>query len=46
MHDEVTTRDVEGLPTAVIPATTSWREFPTLWPELLGEVWPACGRVA
>ena len=26
-------------PTAVIPAATTWKDFPALWPQLLGEVW-------
>ncbi len=26
-------------PTAVIRETTTWGRFPTLWGELLGEVW-------
>jgi len=26
-------------PTAVIEATTTWRGFPSLWGQLLGEVW-------
>ncbi len=25
--------------TAVVPAATTWREFPTVWGQLLGEVW-------
>ena len=35
--------DVEPRPTAVIPATTTWPEFPALWGQLSGEVW-ACLR--
>lgn len=35
--------DVEAKPTAVVPATTTWAEYPTVWPELSGEVW-ACLR--
>jgi hypothetical protein len=42
---EVGTANVEALPTAVIAATTTWRRFPSLWPELLGEVW-ACLRAS
>jgi effector-binding domain-containing protein len=38
---EVTLTDVVARPTAVVPATTSWQEFPTLWKVLLDEVW-AC----
>jgi effector-binding domain-containing protein len=30
-------------PTAVVPATTTWQAFPTLWRELSNEVW-ACLR--
>jgi effector-binding domain-containing protein len=29
----------EAVPTAVIPATTTWRAYPRLWRELLDEVW-------
>jgi effector-binding domain-containing protein len=36
---EVRTTAVEGRPTAVVAATTTWQEFPALWPKLLGEVW-------
>jgi len=43
MGDNVMTTEVETLPTAVIPATTTWRRFGTLWRELLDEVW-ACLR--
>jgi effector-binding domain-containing protein len=43
MDYEVTVTDVVARPTAVIPATTTWQEFPTLWGQLLGEVW-ACLR--
>jgi effector-binding domain-containing protein len=39
MAHEVTTTEVGALPTAVIPATTTWQQFPVVWPELLGEVW-------
>lgn len=35
--------DVAARPTAVVAATTTWQEFPTLWMELLDEVW-ACLR--
>jgi effector-binding domain-containing protein len=40
---EVTITDVEARPTAVVAATTTWREFPKLWMELSNEVW-ACLR--
>jgi len=43
MEDPVRTTIVEARPTAVIAATTTWRRYPSLWPELLGEVW-ACLR--
>ena len=29
----------EARPTAVVAAATTWAEFPTLWGQLLGEVW-------
>ena len=44
MH-EVTVTEVPARPTAVVAATTTWQEFPTLWMELSGEVW-ACLRAA
>jgi effector-binding domain-containing protein len=40
---EFTVADAAARPTAVVPATTTWQEFPNLWGELLGEVW-ACLR--
>ena len=40
---EVTVSEGGALPTAVVAATTTWREFPSLWKELLDEVW-ACLR--
>ena len=43
MSHQVTVAEVEERPTAVVPATTAWREFPTLWRELSSEVW-ACLR--
>ena len=43
MIDEVAIVEVGHLPTAVIAATTTWREFPRVWRELLDEVW-ACLR--
>jgi effector-binding domain-containing protein len=39
----VSIREVTAQPTAVVPATTTWSEYPALWPELSGEVW-ACLR--
>src|SRR5258707_8710202 len=43
MSYQVTMTDVEARPTAVVAATTTWQEFPTLWRELSNEVW-ACLR--
>jgi effector-binding domain-containing protein len=43
MPHEVTVTDVSARPTAVVAATTTWQAFPTLWKELLDEVW-ACLR--
>ncbi len=43
MSYEVTVRDVAARPTAVVAASTTWQEFPTLWRKLLDEVW-ACLR--
>jgi len=45
MTDEVTLRTVEARPTLVVPAHTSWPEFPGLWRSLLDEVW-GCLRAA
>ncbi len=39
MDYEVSLTGVESRPTAVVAATTTWREFPALWGQLLGEVW-------
>jgi effector-binding domain-containing protein len=39
MVDEVTVVAVAARPTAVVPATTTWPEFPALWRQLLDEVW-------
>jgi effector-binding domain-containing protein len=39
MDYQVTVQEVPSRPTAVVGAATTWREFPTLWGELLGEVW-------
>jgi effector-binding domain-containing protein len=41
MSHQVSVADVAARPTAVVKATTSWAEFPTLWLELLNDVW-AC----
>lgn len=43
MTYQITVTEVAGRPTAVVPATTTWQEFPTLWMQLLDEVW-ACLR--
>jgi effector-binding domain-containing protein len=40
---QVAVADVAARPTLVVPATTTWQEFPRLWKELLDEVW-ACLR--
>ncbi|MGI8916325.1 MAG: GyrI-like domain-containing protein [Chloroflexota bacterium] len=45
MSYQVTALDVVARPTAVVAATTTWQEFPTLWMELLDEVW-ACLRAS
>lgn len=39
----VSVAEVAARPTAVVAATTTWREFPMLWPPMLDEVW-ACLR--
>jgi effector-binding domain-containing protein len=39
MDYDVTEADVPARPTAVVAATTTWEEFPTLWGKLLDEVW-------
>ena len=36
---------VDPRPTAVVAATTTWQQFPGLWPQLSGEVW-ACLNAA
>lgn len=41
MSYQVTVKEVAARPTAVVPATTTWQEFPTIWRKLSGEVW-AC----
>jgi effector-binding domain-containing protein len=43
MSYEVTAKEAVARPTAVVAATTTWEEFPTLWTTLLDEVW-ACLR--
>ncbi len=39
MDYEVTVQDVGACQTAVVAAATTWREFPAVWGQLLGEVW-------
>ena len=39
MDYEVSLVDVESRRTAVVPAATTWQKFPSLWGQLLGEVW-------
>jgi effector-binding domain-containing protein len=41
MGYQVTVKEVAARTTAVVAATTTWQEFPTLWRILLDEVW-AC----
>jgi effector-binding domain-containing protein len=36
---EVTEEVVAARPTAVVPATTTWTEYPKIWKGLLDEVW-------
>jgi effector-binding domain-containing protein len=43
MPYDVTIKRTAEWPTAVVRANTTWREFPTLWPTLLGEVWAFLG---
>lgn len=43
MAYDVTIERTRECPTAVVRANTTWREFPTLWPTLLGEVWAFLG---
>jgi effector-binding domain-containing protein len=45
MNYEVTAMDVQERPTAVVAAATTWPQFPTLWGQLLGQVWD-CLRAA
>ncbi len=39
MSHRVTCTEVAARPTAVVAATTTWPEFPSLWTGLLDEVW-------
>src|SRR5262245_65567916 len=43
MTYEIAITQVEALPTAVVPATTTWSQFPVVWRASLDEVW-ACLR--
>ena len=47
MTHQVTVADVVARPTAVVAATTTWKELPTLWRTLLDQVWtcPRAGGV-
>src|SRR5215510_2529132 len=45
MRHQVNVTDVVARPTAVVSATTTWQAYPTLWRELLDEVW-ACLRAS
>ena len=45
MGYQVTVSDAAPRPTLVVPATTTWQEFPALWRPLLDEVW-ACLRAS
>src|SRR5439155_20858393 len=39
MSVNVTLVSVEASPTAVVAATTTWAEFPSLWKPMLDKVW-------
>jgi effector-binding domain-containing protein len=39
MPVEVTVKTLEPVPTAVVAAATTWREFPKVWGPMLDEVW-------
>lgn len=43
MDYDISLVEAESRPTAVVAATTTWPDFPSLWGQLLGEVW-ACLR--
>jgi effector-binding domain-containing protein len=36
---DVTVVDIDSRPTAVVAATTTWQALPSVWGQLLGEVW-------
>ena len=39
MNYQVIIKNIVARPTAVVPATTNWQDFPALWGGLLDEVW-------
>jgi effector-binding domain-containing protein len=39
MPVEVTVKAIEPTPTAVVAATTTWAQFPTMWRPMLDKVW-------
>jgi effector-binding domain-containing protein len=39
MTVEVAVKTVEPTPTAVVAATTTWEQFPTVWGPMLDQVW-------
>jgi effector-binding domain-containing protein len=43
MAYDVTIERTKECPTAVVRENTTWREFPSLWPKLLDEVWAFLG---
>jgi len=45
MEYQVSAETVAARPTVVVAATTTWAQFPAVWPGLLDEVW-ACLRAA
>ena len=45
LHHEVSVTNVAARPTAVVAAATTWPEFPSLWKQMLDEVW-ACLRAS
>ena len=45
MSHDVRVVEAAARPTAVVAATTTWQRFPSLWRELLDEVW-ACLRAS
>ncbi len=43
MGYDVAVTTVSARPTAVVPATTTWQDFPTLWKGMLDDVWACRG---